>query len=74
MSPVITTLVLEVEVQPPSDETCVFCVALRTFAPPICQVISAGGLEGAVVQVRGTMSPTRASLDPEIETVAGATV
>lgn len=36
-------------------------------------MISAGGLLPAVTQVRGTVSPTRASVGPDIVTCAGAT-
>lgn len=59
---------LEVVIQPPSGETTVLEVALRTCRPATIHLISAGGLLFAVVHVNGTGSPTLASVGPEIVT------
>lgn len=68
-----TAVIFEVVIQPPSGEMTVLDVAFRTCLPATIHFISAGGLEFAVVQVRGTGSPTRASVGPEIVTWAGET-
>jgi len=57
----------------PSGLTIVFEVALRTCRPPTIHLISAGGFDGAVVHVSGTISPTRASVGPITVTWVGAT-
>lgn len=57
----------------PSGLTVVRDVALRICRPPTIHLISAGGFDAAVVHVSGTISPTRASVDPDIETCVGAT-
>lgn len=64
----------EVVIQPPSGDTTVLEVAFLTCLPATIHLISAGGLEFAVVQVRGTGSPTRASVGPDMVTCAGETV
>lgn len=48
-------------------------VALRTCLPVTVHLISAGGLEFPVVHVRGTTSPTLASVGPVIVTRDGET-
>lgn len=64
---------LEVVIQPPSGDTTVLEVALRTCLPATIHFISAGGLLFAVVHVSGTGSPTLASVGPEIVTCDGET-
>lgn len=64
---------LDVVIQPPSGDTTVLEVAFRTCLPATIHFISAGGLLFAVVHVKGTGSPTRASVGPEIVTCAGET-
>lgn len=66
-------VMFEVVIQPPSGDTMVFEVAFRTCLPVTIHFISAGGLEFPVVQVRGTMSPTLASVAPVIVTRDGET-
>lgn len=68
-----TAVILDVVIQPPSGETTVRDVAFRTCLPVTIHLISAGGFELAVVQVKGTGSPTRASVGPEIVTCEGET-
>lgn len=57
----------------PSGETTVLETASLICRPPIIHLISAGGLDGAVVHCNGTGSPTRASDGPEMVTWVGAT-
>lgn len=64
---------LEVVVQPPSEDSIVLEVALRTCLPVTIHLISAGGFEFPVAHVRGTTSPTFASVGPVIETRDGET-
>lgn len=64
---------LEVVIHPPSGDTTVLAVALRTCLPATIHFISAGGLLFAVVQVKGTGSPILASVGPEIVTCDGET-
>ena len=61
-------VMLLVVIQPPSGETIVRLVAFLTCLPATSHFISAGGLLLAVVQVRGTESPIRASVGPEMLT------
>lgn len=68
-----TAVILDVVIQPPSGETTVREVAFLTCRPATIHLISAGGFELAVVQVRGTGSPTLASVGPDIVTWAGET-
>lgn len=70
----ITAVVFDVVTQPPSGAVTVRWVAFLTCRPPIVHFISAGGLLLAVVHVKGTASPTLASVGPEMVTWAGATV
>lgn len=63
-----TAVIFEVVIQPPSGETTVLDVAFLTCLPPTIHLISAGGLELGVVQVKGTGSPTLASVGPEMVT------
>lgn len=66
-------VMFDVVIRPPSGETIVLEVALRTCLPVTIHFISAGGLEFPVVHVRGTTSPTFASVGPVIVTRAGET-
>lgn len=66
-------VMLEVVIQPPSGDTIGLEVAFLTCLPATIHLISAGGLLLAVVHVRGTGSPTLASVGPEIVTWAGET-
>lgn len=66
-------VIFEVDNQPPSGEITVRLVEFRSCRPPTVHLISAGGLDGAVVHWRGTGSPTRASVGPLIDTCEGAT-
>lgn len=66
-------VIFDVVIQPPSGDTIVLEVALRTCRPVTIHFISAGGFEFPVVQVRGTTSPTLASVGPVIVTRAGET-
>lgn len=68
-----TVVMFEVVIHPPSGDTTVLDVALRTCLPATIHFTSAGGLLFAVVQVSGTGSPTRASVGPEIVTCDGET-
>lgn len=68
-----TAVMLDVVIHPPSGDTIVLAVAFLTCLPATIHLISAGGLELEVVQVRGTGSPTLASVGPEIVTWAGGT-
>lgn len=68
-----TAVILDVVIHPPSGDTTVLDVALRTCRPATIHLISAGGLEFAVVQVSGTGSPTLASVGPDMVTWAGET-
>lgn len=63
----------DVENQPPSMLFCVLYVELLSGRPLSDQLMRAGGLEGAVMQVNWTLSPTLASVAPEIVTSLGAT-
>jgi hypothetical protein len=68
-----TAVIFEVVIQPPSGETTVLEVAFLTCLPATIHLISAGGFEFAVVQVKGTGSPTLASVGPDMVTCAGET-
>lgn len=68
-----TAVILELVIQPPSGETTVLEVAFLTCLPATIHLISAGGLLLAVVHVKGTGSPTLASVGPEIVTCDGET-
>lgn len=57
----------------PSGETTVFDVEFRICRELTDHFISAGGFDGAVAHVSGTVSPIRASDGPDIETWVGAT-
>lgn len=52
----------------PSGLTTVLDVVFLKCLPPTIHFISAGGFDGAVVQVNETTSPTLASDNPEIDT------
>lgn len=69
-----TAVMLDVVIHPPSGETTVLEVAFLTCLPATIHFISAGGFELAVVHVRGTGSPTLASVGPDIVTWDGETV
>lgn len=66
-------VMLDVVIQPPSGLTMVREVTFFSVLSPTIHQISARGLDAAVVQVRDTGSPTRASDGPETTTCAGAT-
>ena len=58
--------------QPSGDITVLLLASLWCF-PSTSHLISAAGFEGAVLQLSGTGSPTRASDGPDITTWDGAT-
>lgn len=66
-------VIFEVVIQPPSGDTIVFEVAFLTCLPVTIHLISAGGFELPVLQVKGTTSPTLASVGPVIVTREGET-
>lgn len=68
-----TAVIFDVVIQPPSGETTVLEVAFLTCLPVTIHLISAGGFEFAVVHVKGTGSPTLASVGPEMVTCEGET-
>lgn len=66
-------VMLEVVIQPPSGLTMVRDVTFFSVLSPTIHHISALGLDAAVVHVKGTGSPTRASDGPVTTTCAGET-
>lgn len=62
------TVIFEVVIEPPSGERDVLYVPFRKCLPLTIHLISAGGLLLAVVHVKGTSSPTLASVGPEMLT------
>lgn len=64
---------LDVLIKPPSGEGDVVYVVFLRVTPRIVQLIMASGLLLDVVHVKGTLSPTLASVGPETVTREGPT-